>query len=110
MIAEIIHLDELAAGREARKRHREYLRNRLNGECAYCGCTPLFLTLDHIVPRFKGGETIDSNLAPACSDCNASKGSQDVWQWWQSRSDIWCEIRAARVRRIMRNTDIKKQG
>lgn len=40
--------------------------------CHYCGAdTPL--TVDHIVPRSRGGSEADSNLVTACRSCNSSK-------------------------------------
>lgn len=40
-------------------------------QCAYCG-QPAD-TVDHIVPRVKGGSHDDSNLAAACRRCNGLK-------------------------------------
>jgi hypothetical protein len=39
------------------------------------------LTRDHVRPRSRGGETITSNIVPACTCCNQRKGS-DEWQGW----------------------------
>ncbi len=52
-----------------------YLRD--NSTCQYCGKKPPReeLTIDHIIPRSRGGESTWSNVIIACSDCNAKKGS-----------------------------------
>ena len=42
-------------------------------ECQYCG-SPRDLTLDHVIPRSKGGPSSWKNLVTACKACNASKG------------------------------------
>ncbi|MEQ9300617.1 MAG: HNH endonuclease [Cyclobacteriaceae bacterium] len=42
-------------------------------ECQYCG-THKNLTLDHLIPRSKGGKSTWSNLVTACRRCNARKG------------------------------------
>ncbi len=41
--------------------------------CQYCQ-SDKDLTLDHLIPRSKGGKTIWSNLVTACKRCNAAKG------------------------------------
>jgi len=42
-------------------------------KCQYCGSKE-HLTLDHVVPRSKGGGTNWRNLITACKFCNAKKG------------------------------------
>jgi 5-methylcytosine-specific restriction endonuclease McrA len=42
-------------------------------ECQYCG-TRRDLTIDHVVPRAKGGSDSWFNLVTACKRCNAKKG------------------------------------
>ena len=59
------------------------VKQRFGGACAFCGCVPRFLTLDHIVARSKGGLDVKSNLAPVCQRCNRSKGSRPLWEWWE---------------------------
>lgn len=41
-----------------------------------------FLTLDHIVPRSKGGPSADWNLAVLCDRCNHAKGDKDDISVW----------------------------
>lgn len=45
--------------------------------CQYCGATPgrPHLTLDHVVPRSRGGAQDWPNLVTACKGCNQKKGS-----------------------------------
>jgi 5-methylcytosine-specific restriction endonuclease McrA len=68
-------------------------KERFGGTCAYCGCVPRFLTLDHVVARSKGGFDVRSNLVAVCRRCNKSKGSRHLWEWWQA-SPWWDEERA----------------
>ena len=59
------------------------------GECAYCGGTPRKgqrLTKDHLKPVSRDGLTIQSNIVPACSSCNSSKGAEDFKEWYMSQS------------------------
>lgn len=56
-------------------RRNIYLRD--NYTCQYCGSKPPReeLTIDHIIPRSRGGESIWTNVVIACMDCNAQKGN-----------------------------------
>lgn len=51
---------------------------RDNFTCQYCGATPGrgLLTLDHIVPRSRGGATTWENVVSACRQCNMKKGDR----------------------------------
>lgn len=53
---------------------REVLR-RDGHSCQYCGCTHR-LTLDHVIPRSRGGQHTWENLVAACESCNHSKGNK----------------------------------
>jgi 5-methylcytosine-specific restriction endonuclease McrA len=43
--------------------------------CAYCGESES-LTVDHRIPLSRGGSDEISNIVPACSRCNCSKGTK----------------------------------
>lgn len=43
--------------------------------CAYCGCRPKILTMDHVEPLSKGGPHTASNVVPACGSCNSRKNA-----------------------------------
>ncbi|HDN80012.1 MAG: HNH endonuclease [Chloroflexi bacterium] len=46
--------------------------------CQYCGrqLPKSELTLDHVIPRQRGGETTWENVVTACKTCNQRKGSR----------------------------------
>jgi 5-methylcytosine-specific restriction endonuclease McrA len=46
--------------------------------CQYCGvkASRFELTLDHILPRSRGGRTTPENLCAACKVCNQRKGNR----------------------------------
>ncbi len=44
--------------------------------CAYCGCDGGKLTIDHIVPKSRGGMTSFENCVSACRPCNTRKGGR----------------------------------
>ncbi len=47
--------------------------------CQYCG-TKKDLTIDHIIPKSKGGKSTWTNLVTACKKCNAKKGDYSLDQ------------------------------
>ena len=55
------------------KRHNIIWRDQ--NQCQYCGKTRE-LTLDHLIPRSKGGKFVWTNLVTACLSCNAKKGDK----------------------------------
>jgi 5-methylcytosine-specific restriction endonuclease McrA len=60
--------------RSARRRlTRRAIIARDEGRCQYCGSTSS-LTIDHVVPRSKGGKHAWTNVVAACSACNHKKG------------------------------------
>jgi 5-methylcytosine-specific restriction endonuclease McrA len=58
------------------KRLRIYTRDRFR--CQYCGAkkTASELTLDHILPRSRGGDNSPINVVTACLKCNNRKGDR----------------------------------
>lgn len=62
---------------KARLTRREiFLRD--NYTCQYCGVRSKELTLDHVVPRHRGGKHTWENLVSACRTCNHRKGGKSV--------------------------------
>ncbi|NEP36778.1 MAG: HNH endonuclease [Moorea sp. SIO3E2] len=57
---------------------REVLR-RDKHRCQYCGSTKK-LTLDHVMPRSKGGKHSWDNVVTACERCNSLKGNRTPHQ------------------------------
>ncbi|QIZ73704.1 HNH endonuclease [Oxynema aestuarii AP17] len=57
---------------------REVLR-RDRHSCQYCGSTK-HLTLDHVIPKSKGGAHSWDNVVAACSACNGRKGDRTPQQ------------------------------
>ena len=58
------------------KRLRIYMRDKFL--CQYCGekKNAAELTLDHILPRSRGGDNAPVNIATACIQCNNRKGDR----------------------------------
>ena len=55
--------------------NRKNLLKRDNNRCQYCNSPSIPLTIDHIVPRNKGGQDTWENLVAACVKCNTKKGN-----------------------------------
>ena len=52
---------------------REYLLEKWERQCVYCGKTGVPLEVEHIQPKSHGGSNRVSNLTLACTDCNQKK-------------------------------------
>jgi hypothetical protein len=60
---------------------REYLLEKWNRECVYCGKRDIPLQIEHIIPRSRGGTNRVSNLTLACEPCNAKKGKKTAGEF-----------------------------
>lgn len=47
-------------------------------QCVYCGVKQKKLTIDHVVPKSRGGETSFKNCVACCRRCNAVKGDRSL--------------------------------
>jgi 5-methylcytosine-specific restriction endonuclease McrA len=59
-----------------RKISRRALFARDNWRCVYCGSAGGRLTLDHVVPRSRGGDSVWENVVTSCAPCNLRKGNR----------------------------------
>jgi len=50
--------------------------NRDRYTCQYCGKETKQLTLDHVIPRYQGGEHTWENVVSACISCNRRKAGR----------------------------------
>ncbi len=44
--------------------------------CQYCGTDRGGLTVDHVIPRSRGGESVWENIVASCAPCNRRKGNR----------------------------------
>jgi 5-methylcytosine-specific restriction endonuclease McrA len=58
-----------------RKISRRALFARDDWRCQYCGSSGR-LTLDHVVPRSRGGDSVWENVVTSCAPCNLRKGNR----------------------------------
>lgn len=76
---------------EAKRMWRESIKNQWDNQCAYCG-SDKDITLDHIVPKTKGGSDHTTNLISCCKRCNADKAHED-WIIWFIQQPFFTEER-----------------
>lgn len=70
------YIDVRSRRNHVANRHRIFARDRYR--CQYCGRrgTAFDLTLDHLLPKSRGGRTLTENLVTACRVCNNRKGDR----------------------------------
>jgi len=61
---------------------RKNVFRRDNHTCVYCGNNnPKKLTIDHVVPKSKGGRDRWENLVTSCYGCNQEKANLTIEEW-----------------------------
>lgn len=71
----------------AERRMWKRLVDRYGSLCAYCGENSAN-SLEHIIPRSRGGTDRIGNLLPVCQSCNSSKGDKLLIEWRRWRGDL----------------------
>ncbi|MFC0213459.1 HNH endonuclease [Paenibacillus chartarius] len=67
------------------KSFRSYILTRDRYTCFFCG--EYGDTIDHLVPRSKGGHTTPVNCVCACHLCNQSKASRDLDEFYEDDNE-----------------------
>ncbi len=55
---------------------RRNVLQRDNHQCQYCGIKSEKLSIDHVIPRSRGGGDTWENVTTACLKCNIKKGNR----------------------------------
>ncbi|WP_411869310.1 HNH endonuclease [Vulcanococcus limneticus] len=55
---------------------RRNVFHRDGHRCQYCGRSGEPLSIDHVIPRSRGGQDVWENVTTACLRCNVHKGSR----------------------------------
>lgn len=63
----------------------ERLKMILPQACNYCGDRNK-LSIDHLIPKAKGGADRAENIVWACGSCNSAKGDSDLLDWYTVRN------------------------
>ena len=67
---------------------REYLLEKFQRKCSYCGLKDVPLEIEHIVPKSRNGSNRISNLTIACHSCNQAKGNQTAEEFGHPQVQI----------------------
>lgn len=71
---------------------REYLLNKFNRCCTYCGAKDTPLEVEHVRPKAKGGSNRVTNLCLACRDCNEKKGTRSIEDFLAKKPELLAKI------------------
>ena len=95
----LVNLIELSP-RNARRKFRQSIFESWEYKCAYCDkeLDTKSATIDHIVPKYKGGHNVKSNMVCSCSKCNRSKGSVLLEDWYNSSNSHYSEERLGKIK------------
>ena len=77
------------------RRWRQSLHIHTDQCCIYCGKQSE--SIDHVLPRSRGGLSVTENCVPACLSCNGKKSDTDVFEWYR-RQRFYDPRRAMAIR------------
>ena len=95
----LVNLIELSP-RNARRKFRQSIFESWEWKCAYCDkeLDTKSATIDHIVPKYKGGHNVKSNMICCCAKCNRSKGSVLLEDWYNPSNSYYSEERLVKIK------------
>ncbi|WP_320663540.1 HNH endonuclease signature motif containing protein [Prochlorococcus sp. MIT 1223] len=62
---------------------RKSLHTFTGKSCIYCGKNSE--SIDHILPKSKGGLSNTENCVPACLSCNGDKSDMEAFEWYRKQ-------------------------
>jgi hypothetical protein len=77
------------------RRWRQSIHDYTNQRCIYCGNASE--SIDHVMPRSRGGLSVTENCVPACLACNGHKSDFDAFDWYR-RQRFYDPRRAMAIR------------
>ncbi|MFM8525122.1 MAG: HNH endonuclease [Cyanobacteriota bacterium] len=77
------------------RRWRQSIHDYTKQRCIYCGNASE--SIDHVMPRSRGGLSITENCVPACLACNGHKSDADAFDWYR-RQRFYDPRRAMAIR------------
>ena len=69
---------------------RQEIFERDRRRCVYCGAGEgggVRLSIDHVEPRYLGGDDSGGNVVTACRDCNREKANHAAWSYLARRDE-----------------------
>ena len=87
----------------ARKKFRQHIFESWEWKCAYCDkqLSQDSATIDHILPKHKGGQNVKNNMLCSCSECNRLKGSAVLDAWFCKNNRNFSEERLVKIQQWM---------
>ena len=82
---------------------RQSIHKFTEKSCIYCGKPSE--SIDHILPRSKGGLSNTENCVPACLSCNGDKSNNEAFYWY--RKQKFYDPRRAMAIRAWSDGDIR---
>jgi 5-methylcytosine-specific restriction endonuclease McrA len=73
---------------------RQYLLEKWDRACSYCGAKQMPLQVEHIQAKANGGTDRVSNLTLACDSCNQAKGTRDIRVFLAEKPELLARILA----------------
>jgi len=71
----------------------EYLLEKFNRSCVYCGKQNVPLEREHVVPKSRGGSNRISNLVLTCRACNQAKNNMSIEKFLENKPDTLKRIK-----------------
>lgn len=103
LLANLIELSP----KNARLKFRQCIFESWKWKCAYCDkeLNKDTATIDHILPKFKGGHNVKSNMLCSCSKCNRLKGSNLLEDWYNPSYKFFEEERLVKIKHWIEQTN-----
>jgi 5-methylcytosine-specific restriction endonuclease McrA len=76
MVIRLVTFVRIPRDAHRRKITRKAVLARDSWTCQYCGSRKPGLTVDHVIPRSRGGESVWENIVASCASCNRRKGNR----------------------------------
>ena len=78
IVIRLVHYVRVPRDAHRRKITRRAVFARDRWTCQYCGGVRGSLTIDHVVPRSRGGPSSWENIVTCCAPCNRRKGDRPL--------------------------------
>jgi len=76
MVIRLVNFVKVPRDVHRRRITRKAVLARDSWTCQYCGERKPGLTVDHVIPRSRGGESVWENIVASCAACNRRKGNR----------------------------------
>jgi 5-methylcytosine-specific restriction endonuclease McrA len=85
--------DEYQRGTLFEKEVMEYLLEKWQRSCMYCGTKDALFEKEHLIPRSRGGSNRISNLGLSCRECNLAKSNLTLEEFLINKQTLLIKIK-----------------